>query len=256
MHPRFASELAGTLTAWAAHTAPLAEDLAHAFAASSPAKLPRLTPLTRRNHQEALDQRTPGRRVHARAGSTLALPTTCPDCGAPIRDRRRRYCDDCRAIRVARRGDRGRETAQAVLTQLRAEQRDPAHGGRAAQIRGAKNAAHQRAVREWAGARPDPSVFTREILPVVRQQSIPDLMAATGLGQHYCSLIRLGKKVPHPRHWDTLRNVGRLPFQHGGLNRSLPSQASRAETCDPAYHDVLDSQEPAVAASSAASADP
>jgi hypothetical protein len=41
-----------------------------------------------------------------------------------------------------------------------------------------------------------------------------------------------------------------------GTEPSLPSQASRAETCDPAYHDVLDSQEPAVAASSAASADP
>jgi hypothetical protein len=34
-------------------------------------------------------------------------------------------------------------------------------------------------------------------------------MDATGLSHHYCSLIRLGKKVPHPRHWETLRHVGR-----------------------------------------------
>jgi hypothetical protein len=34
-------------------------------------------------------------------------------------------------------------------------------------------------------------------------------MAATGLGEHYCSLIRLGKKILHPRHWDALRHVAR-----------------------------------------------
>lgn len=41
-----------------------------------------------------------------------------------------------------------------------------------------------------------------------RRVLIPDLMTATGLGQHYCSLIRLGKRVPHPRHWTALRLVG------------------------------------------------
>lgn len=200
--------LADTLNAWAGHAAPLAENLAHTFAASSSARLPRLTPLTRRNQREALDQRMPYRRTHRPAGTTLALPKTCPDCGGPIGDRRRSYCDDCRAIRIARRGDRGRETAQAVLAQLRAEQRDPAHGGRAAQIRGTKNAAHQRAVHAWTGQRPDPTVFTREILPGLRQQSLHDLMAATGLSEHYCSLIRLGKRIPHPRHWSALSHVG------------------------------------------------
>jgi hypothetical protein len=32
-------------------------------------------------------------------------------------------------------------------------------------------------------------------------------MAATGLGQHYCSLIRLGRKVPHARHWAAFREL-------------------------------------------------
>jgi hypothetical protein len=87
-----------------------------------------------------------------------------------------------------------------VLARLRAEQRDPAHGGRVAQLRGAKNAAQGRAVREWEGAPPDPEVFRSEILPELRRKPIGDLVAATGLSEHYCSLIRLGKKVPHPRH--------------------------------------------------------
>jgi hypothetical protein len=50
-------------------------------------------------------------------------------------------------------------------------------------------------------------VFRSEILPVLRRRSIAELMGATGLSEHYCSLIRLGKKVPHPRHWRTLRGV-------------------------------------------------
>jgi uncharacterized protein YidB (DUF937 family) len=90
---------------------------------------------------------------------------------------------------------------------LRAEQRDPAHGGRAAQIRGTKNAAHQRAVNAWTGETPDPAVFATGILPGLRHRSIPDLVAATGLSTDYCSLIRLGKAVPHARHWDAFRQA-------------------------------------------------
>jgi hypothetical protein len=94
-----------------------------------------------------------------------------------------------------------------VLAQLRSEQRNPAHGGRAAEIRGRKNAAHQQAVREWRGERPDPEVFRTEILPGLRGVPICELTAATGLSKHYCSLIRLDKRTPHPRHWDALRGV-------------------------------------------------
>jgi hypothetical protein len=62
-------------------------------------------------------------------------------------------------------------------------------------------------VRAWKGDRPDPAVFRSEILPGLRRKPIGELVAATGLSEHYCSLIRLGKKVPHARHWDALRKV-------------------------------------------------
>jgi hypothetical protein len=36
------------------------------------------------------------------------------------------------------------------------------------------------------------------------ESHVSDLVAAAGLSAHYCSLIRLGKRVPHPRHWVAL----------------------------------------------------
>ena len=95
-------------------------------------------------------------------------------------------------------------TVQRVLAGLRAERRDPGHGGRAAELRGSKNAAHQRAVKAWTGPRPDPALFVAEILPGLRRVALADMAAITGLSEHHCSLIRLGKR-PHPRHWEAFR---------------------------------------------------
>ena len=122
-------------------------------------------------------------------------------------DRRRRYCETCRADQLRQQGPAARQRAGEVLARLRAEQQDPAHGGRAAALRGTKNAAHQAAVRAWQGQRPDPEVFRSEILPGLRQARLGELAAATGLSEHYCSLIRLAKRVPHPRHWSALRTL-------------------------------------------------
>ena len=60
-------------------------------------------------------------------------------------------------------------------------------------------------MRAWTGERRDPAVFQTEVLPGLRRKPIAELVAATGLSEHYCSLIRLGKKVPHPRHWEAFR---------------------------------------------------
>jgi hypothetical protein len=98
-----------------------------------------------------------------------------------------------------------------VLEELRAEGRDPGHGGRAAELRGSKNRAHQRAVQKWTGKQGDPEAFAAEILPALREATIAQLVAATGLSEHYCSLIRLGKRVPHPRHWERSGRPRLLP---------------------------------------------
>jgi CRISPR-associated endonuclease Cas1 len=207
LHPRMTMRLAGTCAAWREQIAPIVERVAHRLVQHSTSPLPRLTPLTRSNWKAAWDQRRPDRiRRHARAGA-LTLPETCQDCGASLASTRHRYCERCRSARWQRDAERGRQNAAQTLAALRSEQRDPGHGGRAAKLRGSKNATHQRAIQAWAGERPDPSVFAGAIMPGLRAVSIAELASATGLSEHYCSLIRLGKRVPHPRHWELLRGV-------------------------------------------------
>ena len=44
----------------------------------------------------------------------------------------------------------------------------------------------------------DPEVFASEILPMIQELPLSDLARATGLSAGYLSLIRRGKKIPHP----------------------------------------------------------
>jgi len=207
--PKLAEQLAETCTVWRSHIAPVVEWTANTLAKHATSRVPTRSPLTHTHHRAAWNERKPDRRQRRRRAEFARLPDTCRDCGAPLPDRRRRYCNECSTRRFADQGPAARERAGEVLAQLRSEQQDPAHGRRAAETRGRKNAAHQAAIREWQGERPDPERFRTEILPSLRRKPIGELAAATGLSEHYCSLIRLGKTVPHARHWEAFAQTAR-----------------------------------------------
>jgi hypothetical protein len=203
---RLAAELVETTETWRVLVAPYVERGAHTLSRDGSSRHVLSSPLTGAARLAAWTDRKPGRRQR-RTVPLPALPASCRDCGAALLSRRHRYCIDCRKRRWEEQAARARLNAAEVLAALRADQRDPGHGGRAAELRGSKNSAHQRAVREWAGDRADPAVFTTEILPGLREATIAQLVAATRLSAHYCSLIRLGKRVPHPRHWEALKSL-------------------------------------------------
>jgi hypothetical protein len=46
--------------------------------------------------------------------------------------------------------------------------------------------------------------FKREIVPKLDAFSLKEIGNATGLSLAACSRIRVGARVPHPRHWDGL----------------------------------------------------
>ncbi|MDP9223034.1 MAG: hypothetical protein M3P18_04125 [Actinomycetota bacterium] len=50
-------------------------------------------------------------------------------------------------------------------------------------------------------------LFRRDILPGLRALPVKSVMEVTGLSRRYCLLIRGGGRVPHPKHWDKLRNL-------------------------------------------------
>lgn len=87
---------------------------------------------------------------------------------------------------------------------------DPAHGGDAAAKRGAKTATELTRSAAWdrESERPDPDLFTETILPALTEVTAADMARATGLSAGYCSMIKRGQRVPHPRHWGALETLG------------------------------------------------
>jgi DNA-binding winged helix-turn-helix (wHTH) protein len=53
----------------------------------------------------------------------------------------------------------------------------------------------------------DALVFTRDILPLIRNEPVTILAEATGLSYGYCYQIKTGQHVPHRRHWEALRRA-------------------------------------------------
>ncbi len=50
-----------------------------------------------------------------------------------------------------------------------------------------------------------------EIRPKLNVVSLLETMQATGLSRTYCGMIRRGVRVPHPRHWEALRELVESP---------------------------------------------
>lgn len=119
------------------------------------------------------------------------------------------YCDDClpkyREEQATSFSDAGRKR----MAELRAVGRDPSRGGEAAKRRGAKHSQRMMEQKTWEsehGSLADPELFQCEILPRLQDVSLGAMSKATGLSEQYCSVIRRGLKVPHPRHWEALRS--------------------------------------------------
>jgi len=188
----------------------VAEQVAQMFGklASTPSRVP--TRLTQANRSAGRDnlRRRPKRQE---APQLRTLPKACRMCGEILPSPGHLYCDDCRPIVKAENLTRFQASGPATLARLVAEGRDPSHGGNAARKRGAIIARRNREAAEWErthhGA-PDRIEFKRDVLPRIRGVPLNELAKTTGLSLQYCSLIRGGLYVPHPRHWDVFRRLG------------------------------------------------
>ena len=193
-----AHALSETATTWRTHLALPAESLARLVSAGTEANVKHLTtPLTQSNRRRAK-----GATWTPRAGES-GLASNCQRCGDSL-DSKRKLCDRCWDVFQGE--SEWVALGRKKLDQMRRSSLDPAHGGEAARKRGEKNRQRQRAVAEWnaSNERPSAQAFREEILPKIQSLSLRQLADATGLSIDYCSKIRRGIKVPHPRHWAAL----------------------------------------------------
>lgn len=133
-------------------------------------------------------------------------------CGEVLSSPSRSYCDDCLPKANAESLSKFQEAGPATLARLMAQGQDPSHNGAAAHKRAANLARRKREATEWERTHglPDPKEFARKILQGIQDVPIEKMAKATGLSMRYCSLIRRGLRVPHPRHWEVLARLGFL----------------------------------------------
>jgi hypothetical protein len=96
----------------------------------------------------------------------------------------------------------------ARLREPRVNGADPSHGGEAAQKRGQSNARRAQDRAEWKKLGLDivaeRARFADDIGPKLTGLTVRQITEATGLSLRYALLIRDGRYVPHPVHYETL----------------------------------------------------
>ena len=218
--PPLTEALAGTGAEWAKRVAPIAEQIAGAFAAAgtdelrilgAPAKsanFPRRyrTPITQQNRvrksgEQAWNDRGVAKRL------TIGLPARCKACGTEI-PKRRAVCDGCLEAHRLRASKQGRDL-QVALRAAGADKRS----GAAARAKHSENSRRRsEELSAWKAANPvtpNPQAFTKEIWPHIQELSVAALMAATELSNSMCKKVRSGTLVPHPRHWDKFKDAAK-----------------------------------------------
>lgn len=228
--PPLTQMLCGTARQWALRVAPATEWVAQTLAATPGSYIRRLaTPLTQARRSAG---RVKQRRRHPREPKPPrpTLVAACRVCGVVLPSAKRSYCPECWRVARVEAPEAWKASGAAALARLMAEGRDPTHGGVAARRRAASLARRQQEAAEWerSNRRPDPTEFAEGILPGLQDVPLSRMVEVTRLTVKYCSLIRRGVYVPHPRHWKILKSIAT-----GSVHGDETSQATETETSIP-----------------------
>jgi hypothetical protein len=88
---------------------------------------------------------------------------------------------------------------------------DPAHGAEAKRKRAETLRENARLNREWDasnGSTMTEDDYREKVLPSLENMPSRAIMAAMGVTQAYALDVRNGKRLPHPRHWQMLIEIG------------------------------------------------
>jgi len=189
----FALQLSETASTWGRAVAPLAEGISRIFSSSIPKRGKRIFPSTRLTQ----NSRREGRGISPSL-ATEAAPrpeTICRNCGKSTRGAK--YCGTCSPMAL-----RENLVNAAKLGRI-ATHTPKAQALRAATVRRqetAKRAWKPSDLPEWLNEK----VYRERILPRLVGITVTTISSALGISKPYATDIRAGKRVPHPRHWETL----------------------------------------------------
>jgi len=181
--PPLTHQLAESIGDYAKLIAPIAEQVAHAIACTSPGKITLTTPLSRVNTVAA---QTRGARTAKRQPTTLgAAPRrSCEQCGADLYGSARKLCPTCWPVqRREYMSQLGKSRAQAKAIVEAKPTVEELSGG-------------------WTVEQ-----YQNEILPGLAGIPLPDIERATGLSNATCSRLTRGLQLPNPKHWPALAGL-------------------------------------------------
>jgi CRISPR-associated endonuclease Cas1 len=208
--PPLTHELASHMPEYAQAIAPIAEQVAHALASSSPGKIALTTPLSRHNMSAVQKRGNKPRRSGSYAAPVKTMPT-CKSCGTKLFNKTRQYCTACWTVTRTALNDQRIQATRTAIAIARAEGRDPSQTVEARAKRRESLVAAKAAEREWEAGGGHPAIteqqLYQQVLPALKDVPLSKIERATGLANSSCSRIRSGRMTPHPRHWDALARL-------------------------------------------------
>jgi len=212
-------ELAEQSLTWAAAVAPEAE-LVAALLAESDGRIPARTPLSNHRLKESVSVTARrvapgvvGNRTAKMRGAKKSKPpvSSCVECGGPLPNQERKYCDACRPIVEQAKLVRMIQAGTAAAKQRQGEGKGhPQHSPEAKKRRSEMLTRSRAENLAWDKEHPDavrdPGVWAG-ILHRLPSVSVTDMARVTGLSATHCSRVRRGIQPAHPRHWPALAEL-------------------------------------------------
>jgi hypothetical protein len=192
----FAVRLSESVPAWRQLLAPIAEWVSRMLWSTvrhNGRRTPAPTHLTQSNRREAKG------RPHLRIDAPPKPPRLCRTCGANVSA----GYDRCASCKVS--------ICTEELIKAAQKGRLASHGSEAEAKRAENRRRHAAALRAWRPSdQPawlNEETYLRKIQPRLTLVTVPMIRAALGVSKAYATNIRSGKRIPHPRHWQTLAQL-------------------------------------------------
>jgi len=191
----FATKLSESSPTWRQIVAPVAEWVSCVLWSTFNQQRRKLPP----THLTQSRRRDAKGKPHLHISAPPRPPRLCRTCGKQV-TRGFERCGSCKAavctkelVKAAQKGRLASHTEQAELK------------------RGESRRRHAAALRAWRPSNQpgwlDEETYVSKIQPRLADETIPTIRAALGVSKSYATNIRSGKRLPHPRHWQTLATL-------------------------------------------------